>query len=132
MLSPTAPFSEGAAYDASNRRPRKVMVLMTDGANTLRFNAADGRHLAPSGNATNQANQIAQTYSDMAAICTYAKQQQIEIFTVAFEITDPVAMSTLRNCATTPGHAFDAKDRQSLADAFKNIALSLTNVRITQ
>lgn len=132
VLSPTAPFSEGAAYDPGNRRPRKVMVLMTDGANTLRFNAADGRHLAPSGNATNQANQIAQTYSDMAAICTYAKQQQIEIFTVAFEITDPVAMSTLRNCATTPGHAFDAKDRQSLADAFKNIALSLTNVRITQ
>ena len=132
VLSPTAPFSEGAAYDPGNRRPRKVMVLMTDGANTLRFNAADGRHLAPSGNATNQANQIAQTYSDMNAICTYAKSQNIEIFTVAFDITDPVAMSAMRNCATTPGHAFDAKDRQSLADAFKNIALSLTNVRITQ
>ncbi len=132
VLSPTAPFSEGAAYDAANRRPRKVMVLMTDGANTLRFNAADGRHLAPNGNATNQANQIAQTYTDMNAICTYAKQQQIEIFTVAFDITDPVAMSAMRNCATSPGHAFDAKDRQSLADAFKNIALSLTNVRITR
>ncbi len=132
VLSPSAPFSEGAAYDAGNRRPRKVMVLMTDGANTLRFNTADGRHLAPNGNAANQANQLAQTYSDMNAICTYAKQQQIEIFTVAFDITDPVAMSAMRNCATSPGHAFDAKDRQSLADAFKNIALSLTNVRITR
>jgi len=132
VLSPTAPFSEGAAYDAANRRPRKVMVLMTDGANTLRFNASDGRHVAPNGNATAQANQIAQTYSDMAAICTYAKQQRIEIFTVAFDITDPVATSAMRTCATTPGHAFDARDRQSLADAFKNIALSLTNVRITQ
>jgi hypothetical protein len=133
VLSPGAPFAEGAAYDAANRRPRKVMVLMTDGANTLRFNAADGRHLAPNGNAANQAAQLAQTYTDMNAICTYAKQQNIEIFTVAFDIgNDATASAAMRNCATSPAHAFDARDRQSLSDVFKNIALSLQNVRITR
>jgi hypothetical protein len=133
VLSPGAPFAEGAPYDAANRRPRKVMVLMTDGANTLRFNAADGRHLAPNGNAANQAAQIAQTYSDMNAICTYAKQRNIEIFTVAFDIgNDATARAAMRNCATSPAHAFDATDRQSLSEVFRNIALSLQNVRITR
>jgi hypothetical protein len=133
VLAPGPPFGEGAPYDPANRRPRKVMVLMTDGANTLRFNAADGRHLAPSGNAANQAAQIAQTYSDMNAICTYAKEQRIEIFTVAFDISnDPTALAAMRNCATSPAHAFDARDRQSLSDVFRNIALSLQNVRITR
>lgn len=133
VLSPGAPFAEGAAYDPSNRRPRKVMVLMTDGANTLRFNAADGRHLTPNGNAANQATQITQTYTDMNAICTYAKQQNIEIFTVAFDIgSDVTARTAMRNCATSTAHAFDATDRQSLSDVFRNIALSLQNVRITR
>lgn len=132
VLSPTAPFSEGAAYDPTNRRPRKVMVLMTDGENTLRFQASDGRHTAPSGNATAQAAQLKQTYDDMNDICTYAKSKQIEIFTVAFDITAATAVTAMRNCASSPAHYFDAKDRQGLADAFKAIALSLQNVRITQ
>lgn len=132
VLSPTAPFSEGAAYDPTNRRPRKVMVLMTDGENTLVFRSADGRHIAPSGNATAQAAQLKQTYDDMNDICTYAKSKQIEVFTVAFDITDTTAISAMRNCASSSAHYFDAKDRQGLADAFKAIALSLQNVRITQ
>ena len=132
VLSPTAPFSEGAAYDPTNRRPRKVMVLMTDGENTLRFQASDGRHIAPSGNATAQAAQLKQTYDDMNDICTYAKSKQIEVFTVAFDITAATAITAMRNCASSPAHYFDARDRQGLADAFKAIALSLQNVRITQ
>jgi hypothetical protein len=132
VLSPTAPFAEGQAYDSRNRRPRKVMVLMTDGANTLRFNASDGRHVAPNGNAANQASQIAQTYKDMDDICTYAKSQGIEVFTVSFAITDPTARSAMLKCATSATHNFDATDRVSLSNVFKNIALSLQNVRITQ
>jgi Flp pilus assembly protein TadG len=132
VLSPTAPFSEGRAYDAANRRPRKVMVLMTDGANTLQYRASDGRHVAFSGNAANQATQLAQTYTDMNAICTYAKSQQIEIYTIAFDITDTTARTAMRNCASSAAHAFDATDRTSLQDAFKNIAQSLQNVRLTR
>lgn len=132
VLSPTAPFSEGRAYDTANRRPRKVMVLMTDGANTLQYRASDGRHVAFSGNANSQANQLAQTYSDMNAICSYAKSQQIEIYTIAFDITDTAARTAMRSCASSSAHAFDATDRTSLQEAFKNIAQSLQNVRLTR
>ncbi|MCA0318732.1 MAG: pilus assembly protein TadG-related protein [Proteobacteria bacterium] len=132
VLSPTAPFSEGRPYDSQNRRPRKVMVLMTDGANTLQFRASDGRHVAFNGNTNNQAKQLAQTYSDMDAICTYAKSQQIEIYTIAFDITDPTARTAMRSCASSSAHAFDATDRTSLQEVFKNIAQSLQNVRLTR
>jgi hypothetical protein len=132
VLSPSAPFSEGAAYDPTNRRPRKVMVLMTDGENTLRFQASDGRHITPNGNATAQAAQLKQTYDDMNDICTYAKSQKIEIFTVAFDITAATAINAMRSCASSPAHYFDARDSQGLTDAFKAIALSLQNVRITR
>ncbi|WP_293423943.1 vWA domain-containing protein [Phreatobacter sp.] len=132
VLSPTMPFSEGKPYDGSNRRPRKVMVLMTDGANTLRLQASDGRHVAPSGTAAAQASQLAQTYADMAAICEYAKSQKIEIYTISFDITDPTAINAMRSCATSSAHAFDATDRTSLSQVFKNIAESLQNVRLTR
>lgn len=132
VLSPGAPFSEGAPYDPTNRRPRKVMVLMTDGENTLRFQASDGRHVAPNGNASSQAGQLKQTYDDMKDICDYAKSKEIEVFSVAFDITNTTAITAMRNCATSPAHYFDARDRQSLSMAFKAIALSLQNVRITR
>jgi hypothetical protein len=132
VLSPTAPFSDGQAYDPRNRRPRKVMVLMTDGENTLRFNASDGRHVAPNGSAQGQTSQLAQTYKDMDDICTHAKSQGIEVFTVSFAITAATARNAMLKCASSPAHNFDAMDRASLSAAFKNIALSLQNVRITQ
>lgn len=134
VISPTMPFSEGAPYDTTtpNRRPRKVIVLMTDGANTLQFRASDGRHIAFSGNATNQAKQLTQTNDDMLAICAYAKTQNIEIFTVAFDITDPTIRQAMQTCATSPAHAFDAADRTALQAAFQSIAASLQNVRLTR
>lgn len=124
VLSPTAPFVEGGAYHVANRDPRKIMVLMTDGANTMYFNA-DGRHLY-----TDNAARRTATDNDTQAICTYAKSKKIEVFTVALAVDSTSARRMLENCASSKAHYFDASDTVALADAFQEIAASINRVRL--
>lgn len=132
LLSPTAPFDEGAAYDPANVSPRKVVVLMTDGENTLRFQSSDGKHVQPSSNASKAATQLAATNSDTAEICTNMKNNKIEIFSVAFMVNDGDAKTMLQNCATDPMHYYDASDSTKLLAAFSGIAQSLSQVRLAR
>jgi Flp pilus assembly protein TadG len=141
QLSPSAPFTEGQAYDPKNVNPRKVMVLMTDGYNTLKFRASDGRHVGfSSGNETGERQQ---TNANAAALCSYAKKQKIEIFSVAFIVSNPTATADdkakedearalLQGCATDAQHYYDATNSEALAQAFSGIAQSLTNVRLAR
>lgn len=127
MLSPTAPLTEAADYQSENRNPRKIMVLMTDGTNTMRFNASDGKHA----NTTNTA-QLTATNQDTASICTYAKSKGIEIYTVALAVKSTAARDLLQSCASDPSHYFNADDSSSLARAFADIAASIYRVRIVE
>lgn len=132
VLSPTEPFTQGRAYSEGNRTPRKILVLMTDGENTLRYNAADGRHLTLSTNATTAANQKTATNKDVADICVYAKNQGIEIYTVGLSVPSEAARSMLRTCASGDDHAFDATDSASLEASFAGIAASINAVRLVK
>lgn len=129
-LSDTEPFTEGKAYDAANIAPRKVVVLMTDGDNTLRFRQSDGRHVAfQSGKETAQRKD---TDDDSAAICEYMKSKKIEVFSVAFMVDNAQAKSLLEGCATDSSHYFDASDSEKLVDSFQAIADSLAMVRLVK
>lgn len=132
LLSPTAPFTEGAAYSVGNRTPQKILVLMTDGENTLRFNSGDGRHLTLSTTAATAATQKAATDKDTADICVYAKAQGIEIYTVALSVGSQTARTMLETCASAPGNYFDATDSSSLEAAFAGIAASINAVRLVR
>ena len=114
LLSPSEPFGQGAAYDLKNKLPRKVAVLMTDGDNTLRFKNSDGRHVQPSSNATTAKGEINKTNDDTKAICDYMKAQEIELYTVAFMVTNTDAKAMLEYCATDPAHYLDASDPDKL------------------
>jgi Flp pilus assembly protein TadG len=131
-LSPTEPFAEGRTYDPANRRPRKALVLMTDGANTLRLDQSTGRHVVFNGNSANQQSQLAQSNSDVTAICTYAKSQGIEVFTIAFAVTDTTAKAMLQNCASSTANYFDATSSAALITAFENIAIVLNQLRLSR
>lgn len=120
VLSPAAPFTEGAAYDPKNASPRKVMVLMTDGANTESLNN-DGTLSTGSPTAT---------YTAEASICAYAKQNNIEIYTIGVGVTDQTALQQLQNCATDSAHYFDAQSTSAMIAAFAKIAQSLSQIRL--
>lgn len=129
-LSPTAPFTQGATYDTDNRAPRKILVLMTDGANTLQFQASDGRHVGVS--STSQSSpEIQRTNADTLAICDYAKRRNIEIYTVALAVDSPQAQNLLRSCASNAENYFDARNGAELQSAFSAIASSINRVRLT-
>jgi Flp pilus assembly protein TadG len=129
VLSPQEPFADSAAYDPKNERPRRVAILMTDGENTLRFSASDGRHVPFEGNGIGQ---LRQTNRDTVQICDYMKRDKhIELYSIAFMVTNPEAKSVLEDCASSKAHYFDASDEKGLIAAFEEISNSLRVVRLT-
>ena len=119
-LSPTGPFADGAPMMGANRA-RKILVLMTDGANTRSANAPlhEGWDNVAADNLTK-------------TMCTTIKAAGIEIFTVAFEVLDANIKTILRDCASTEPFFFDAQNATQLASAFKTMAASLGGVRISR
>jgi Flp pilus assembly protein TadG len=126
VLSPTAPMTEGADYDIANRKPRKVMVLMTDGLNTRRVNMSNGGYTSAT------AAQRIHTNTDTKTACDYAKSRNIEIFSVAFKVDDANAKALLQYCAASADHYYDASDPDKLMAAFSDIAQSLRQVRLAR
>jgi Flp pilus assembly protein TadG len=129
VLSPTEPMTQAEAYGQNNTRPRKIMVLMTDGENTLRFNPSNGLHQAPS-NGNPGKVQLTATNADTAALCEYAKDKKIEVYTVALAVSSNTARNLLAGCASEDDHYFDVQDAAVLEEAFLNIAASIYKVRI--
>lgn len=127
VLSPAVPFDEGKAYDADNKDPRKVVVLMTDGENTRRYRQSDGKHVAFS-----DTTQLTETNNDTESICKTLKARNIEVFSIAFLVDSVDAKSLLQACATDTQHYFDATDSKALDNAFGQIANALTNVRLAR
>lgn len=127
LLSPTAPFQQAMAYDPANRRPRKILVLMTDGVNTLKYQSSNGAHVA-----TTKSSDLSATDADLTSICTYAKTNKIEVFTVGLNVPTQAGRNLLRTCATDAGHAFLAEDSAALEAAFREIARSIGVVRLVK
>jgi Flp pilus assembly protein TadG len=137
MLSKAAPLTDAADYDPSgaNLQPRKVMVLMTDGANTRMMQAipkANGDFGQWHTKAIQNAAQLKKVNDDMLAICQNAKDEKIEIFTVAFLLDDVATKDLIQSCATDSDHYYDASDAAKLQAAFSDIAQSLRNLYIAK
>lgn len=129
MLSPAAPLTEGLPYDTAgpNLHPRKIMVLMTDGANTKQMNHGSGQRGVHNISASPALEADAYTRE----LCNNIKSKGIEVFTVAFEITgNASAKNLVKSCATDADHFFDATNQSALLDAFEQIAQSIQSLRI--
>lgn len=130
LLSHSEPFTGGLDYDPANAEPRKALILMTDGDNTLRFNSGNGQHATLSTNVTTGATQKAATDADTISLCSYAKSHQIEVFTVSFGVLTTASDTMLQNCATDIDHYYSATNAAELNEAFENIANQLKVVRL--
>jgi Flp pilus assembly protein TadG len=131
MLSPQAPITDAAAYDTAgpNRKPRKVLLLMTDGANTKLMTPSTGDHNK------NPAAGVRAVQADAwtTELCNNIKAQKIEVYTVAFDIgSDTVARDLVKTCATDEAHFYDAADSAALISAFNAIAASLQALHISK
>lgn len=68
--------------------------------------------------------------SRLDEICTAAKNNDVVIFAVGFEVTDASA-AIMRNCASTPNH-FYRVDGLDIAYAFASIANQINQLKLTQ
>lgn len=129
-LSPEPPFTEGRPY--SDMQNRKIIVLMTDGANDIiGLPNMNGSFYSPYGYAaagrlgttsSNKADLVAKMNEKTLAACANAKALGIQIYTVAFYVTDAAALSILNQCATSPAMALVANSDQALTNAFDETA----------
>lgn len=124
-----ATLSKDAPYDQSEdvvngQKVRKIMVLMTDGFNTLSMtDPYDGSHR---GSDTTQANAYTQE------LCTNIKAQKITVYTVAFEVTDSNIKTILQGCASSGDKYFSAANGSELQEAFAKIAADMAPLHLTQ
>lgn len=125
VLSPEEPFTEGADYD--NDEWDKVVVVMTDGVNTMsNVYSAYGR----SDDHSINANDLDDRFSE---VCDAMKAQDILIYTVTFDDgVDEDTKDLYRDCATNTSNYNDAPSQERLEEVFEKIARELSNLRIKQ
>jgi hypothetical protein len=63
-------------------------------------------------------------------ICDAAKNRNIVIWSIGFEVTDHGA-NVMRNCASSPSHFFRVEGVQ-ISEAFSSIARQINQLRLTQ
>ncbi len=117
-LDTNEPLTEAAGPFAGNTD--KVMVLMSDGANTKSKSG-----LGHNGNSQANANAVT------SRLCTKIKAGEIQVYTIAYEITDVTTKNMMRNCATNSGMYFDASNSADLDAAFEEIGRNLIKLRLT-
>ena len=115
LLAPDGPFADGSAY---GKHP-KIIVLMTDGANTH-------SPLYPDHEGWDRALADSKTLE----LCANIKATGIKIYTIAFDMPDQASKDLLATCASGPPYYYDTNTVSDLAAAFSSIGGSLTALRI--
>jgi hypothetical protein len=138
MLSPGWGYlwpaqSRPVAYNTENTR--KIAILMTDGEyNTAHCNGVLSKNSANNGTRINcnATNAISDTQAD--AMCAAMKDGTgITVYTVGFALgNNNTAINTLRNCASDPSKFYEADDGAALRAAFRDIALQIATLRLSQ
>jgi Flp pilus assembly protein TadG len=110
-LSPTLPFTEGAAYGTENLT--KFLILLTDGDNT------DNRWDDP----TSVINQR------MTMTCNNIKAAGILIYTIRVINGNG---SLLQSCATNPSMYYNVQDAGQLSSVFNTIGSQIANLHLSK
>lgn len=117
-LDDRAPFQQAAA--SSDKRTDKIMIVMTDGANTRSKNGSFHEAWSQA-NADNKSEKL----------CSQIKDENITVYTIAYDVGDTKTENLLRDCASKAENYFSAADASELKGAFDVIAASLTELRLT-
>ncbi|MEL7490334.1 MAG: VWA domain-containing protein [Pseudomonadota bacterium] len=122
LLSNPKPFNEARPKaQLVNKNGVRAVILLTDGANTR---APD--YPTHDSYDDDLANQLT------TEICNIAKADDIRIYTIAFEVSDPDTEALLRDCASEDGGYFDADNPSLLEAAFSTIAIDLVQLSLSK
>lgn len=141
MLSPTLPFTAGRPVDDSANR--KILVVMTDGANSYEsyrnpnrstygaFGYVAWGHLGTT--SADAATVRARLDQRTLEACANARSDGgVRIYTVAFQVSDPATLDLLAGCASAPEMALSAETGGELVAAFQDIAVDIALLRMAE
>lgn len=123
-------LSPGAPYDNVERDSKKVMIFMTDGMNTLKVDNtafAQTEFRAPPYISNVADPNAGSPEADVvtARLCKNIKDSDIEIYTIAFKVTDSKTKKLLRDCASNPSNSLTADNNTALIKQFEKISNKL-------
>ncbi len=125
VISPEFPFEEGVAWD--NQYWRKVIVMMTDGKNTM--------HKYYSVYGPTQDHDIGTTdlNNRFIEVCNDLKSKGVIIYTITFySNVSEYTKDYYRQCATSEEYFHDAPEQEDLIEAFETISRELSNLYIKE
>lgn len=137
MLSPNWsslwPSSAPAAY--GTEKLKKIAVLMTDGDYNSQYDSngysVDYGQTPPQSKCPDSVNGCSSVQA--SNLCTAMKDKGIEVYTVGFQIgTGTLADTTLKNCATDTNHYYNSSTGDALKAAFRDIALKISTLYLSQ
>jgi hypothetical protein len=118
------PGSRPAAYGTS--KLEKIAILMAGGEYNTEYDrgvkTSTTGGSSPNGTSTSQARQL----------CTNMKAAGITVYSVGFQLDTQTAIDTLRTCATSSEHFYEATTGAELRQSFRDIALKISTLRLTK
>ena len=101
----------------------RAIVLMTDGANTASKDDGAATHWSQD---VNKANNLTRD------LCRNINDDDVTVYTIAFDVNDAAILNILRQCATQPEMAFTADNASELSGAFEAVGKSLSRLRLSR
>ncbi|NJO33201.1 MAG: VWA domain-containing protein [Rhodospirillales bacterium] len=141
LLSPDWRGDWGGAMDSNNLPldydeplSQKVMILMTDGNNTMPGSFATAYGFVDEENlGTDDTSDAADVLDDkLLAVCTAMKEQGIIIYTIGLGDELDATLPLLQSCASTGDYFFDARTSADLSTAFHTIGDALSKLRVSK
>ncbi len=133
--SAAAPYSDLAVVNAQGMpKLRKIAVLMTDGDYNINYCKGVEAKNSDQSPDINCNSENGKALTQATSLCTALKATQdggkIEVFTVGFQVSS-ASKTFLTNCATDSSHYYDATSEDALKAAFRDIALKISTLRLT-
>lgn len=107
LLSPNPPFETAANY--SDKNVRKILILLTDGVQTVSA-------MGPSGEVS-----VAAANDTTAELCSNIKDAGITVFSIAYDVDDTAVYTLLSNCASGASKYHEVDDASGIGPVFDDI-----------
>ena len=109
---------------------KKIAILMTDGEYN---NMRDAEGLVVGDDGAGPSVNGATSAQQAVSICQKMKDDGIEVYTVGFDLGgNQTAINTLNSCASDTSHAYLVATGEQLKSAFRDIAVKLSELYVSQ
>ncbi|MBW8814550.1 MAG: VWA domain-containing protein [Caulobacterales bacterium] len=146
VISPNGPFKDAVAYGTP--KYKKIVVLMTDGENTMDQRDTpnngtyagtgyiwQGRVLKPDGTplttGASDAERTGALDGRLTKICNNLKAKDVEIYAIGVGVTSSSA-ALLQGCATAKDYYYDVSDSTTLSAVFQSIAGQIAALHLSR